>query len=241
ELLTCGMALFGSTQTSLAKFLLIAAREDKPELRAANVPDFMTHMLERTDFSRDLHFITRTTMDTLDYSGISLNQGSKVLWAAAGEPRRRLITRIPEGLSLPEGFSDVRLFAPGILVCKGPRHAQARDCQDEAMTVFAQRLAGLRASQGEPEAALLVVCDDPDFTAASWDNFLWVAFTRADPATDLYGPGEAMHCKHWGCDAPLVIDARMKAFHAPPLEDDPDVQKRIDTWGAPGGPLHGLV
>ena len=251
ELLTCGLALFGSTQTSLAKYLLIAAREDQGCPGAHHVPEFLAHMLCRTDFSRDLHFITRTTMDTLDYSGISLNQGSKLLWAAAGAPRRRLVTEVPASLTLPAGFRNARLFAPGILVCQGPRHTLTRDTQDPDMHAFAAHITqalrpggqqSLPASASLPEeAALLIVADDPDFTSQDWDNFLWVVFTRSDPATDLYGAHESTHCKHWGCAAPLIIDARMKSFHAPPLEDDPDVERRIDAWAAKGGPLHGLL
>ena len=251
ELITCGLSLLGSTQTSLAKYLLIGAREDNPDLSAHDVPSFLSHMLYRTDFSRDLHFITRTTMDTLDYSGISLNQGSKLLWAAAGEPVRRLIAEIPADLTLPGGFSDARMFAPGILVCKGAPHVGERDRQDADMQRLAahitarkpdRRLDGTTDPQGLPhEAALLVVVDDADFTCRSWENFLWVAFTRSDPATDLYGAAEGMHCKHWGCKAPLIMDARRKSFHAPPLEDEPDVEKRIEALAVRGGPLHGLV
>ena len=251
ELLTCGLSLFGSTQTSLAKYLLIGAREDSPDLRAHDVPSFLSHMLYRTDFSRDLHFITRTTMDTLDYSGISLNQGSKLLWAAAGEPVRRLLSETPPDLTLPESFEDARLFAPGILVCKGPRHTSSRDAQDEGMRRLAAHISAIKPTrqrdgstdpQGLPhEIALLVVVDDVEFICRSWDNFLWAAFTRSDPATDLYGAHEFTRCKHWGCAAPLIMDARMKSFHAPPLEDAPELDRQIDAWGAPGGPLHGLV
>lgn len=252
ELLTCGFSLLGNTQTSLSKYLLIAAREDDAALSCHNIPDFFAHMLYRTDFSRDLHFITRTTMDTLDYSGISLNQGSKLLWAAAGEPVRRLAVDVPSACRLPEGFTDVRLFAPGILVCRGPKHVVARDEHDEAMRNLAALLGDSLTRRGgaspstplsllDPEIALFVVVDDVDFTCASWENFLWVAFTRSDPATDLYGARENSHCKHWGCVSPLVMDARVKSFHAPPLEEDPEVERRIDEWGSKGGPLHGIV
>jgi 4-hydroxy-3-polyprenylbenzoate decarboxylase len=88
---------------------------------------------------------------------------------------------------------------------------------------------------------LIVVVDDSEFTAKSWENFLWVTFTRSDPATDIYGVGAFAHCKHWGCRGSLIIDARLKTYHAPPLEDDPEVEKRVDGLGAPGGPLHGII
>jgi 4-hydroxy-3-polyprenylbenzoate decarboxylase len=270
ELLTCAFSLLGNTQTSLAKYLLIAAKEDDGDLSTRDVPGFLAHMLRRTDFSRDLHFITRTTMDTLDYSGISLNQGSKLVWAAAGRPRRALAAELPVDFSLPEPFVDARLFAPGIVVCRGPAHTAARGSMDETMLHSASRLgatpddargtagggsaSGFRpersgerrgrrssATPDEPQTALVVVADDPDFVCASMDNFLWTTFTRSDPATDLYGADAFTHCRHWGCSAPLIIDARSKAFHAPPLEEDPDVQKRLDAWAAPGGPLHGLL
>ena len=252
ELITCGLSLLGSTQTSLAKYVLMAAKEDDAELTASNIPEFISHILYRTDFSRDLHFLTRTTMDTLDYSGISLNQGSKLLWAAAGEPRRRLAVDIPPDFTLPEGFGSPRIFAPGILVCRGPKHIGERDRQDEAMRSLAAHLTvrlpkpakgqdSAPLGQLHPKIALLVVVDDVEFACASWDNFLWAAFTRSDPATDLYGTHEFTHCKHWGCYAPLIMDSRLKSFHAPPLEDDPEIERRIDAWGAPGGPLHGYV
>jgi 4-hydroxy-3-polyprenylbenzoate decarboxylase len=88
---------------------------------------------------------------------------------------------------------------------------------------------------------LVVVVDDSEFTAKSWENFLWVTFTRSDPATDIYGVGSFTHCKHWGSRGSLIIDARLKTYHAPPLEDDPEVEKRVDGLGAPGGPLHGII
>ena len=79
------------------------------------------------------------------------------------------------------------------------------------------------------------------FTAACLNNFLWVTFTRSNPATDVYGIAAESRGRHWGCRGPLVIDARVKPFHAPPLEDDPAVERRVDQLGATGGPLHGII
>ena len=51
---------------------------------AAGTAISLRHLLERVDWRRDLHFQTCTTIDTLDYSGTALNEGSKLVVAAAG-------------------------------------------------------------------------------------------------------------------------------------------------------------
>jgi 4-hydroxy-3-polyprenylbenzoate decarboxylase len=240
ELLTCALSLLGNTQTSLSKYLLIAAKEDDNQLKASNIPEFFQHLLKRVDFKRDLHFLTRTTMDTLDYSGISLNQGSKVIIAAAGQQKRALASEFPIDLYLPAEFGPAHLFAPGILLVQGPAHKHSRDSQDPVIEDFCQRLS-MQKSISVDDYPLLVIVDDSSFASANWDNFLWVVFTRSDPATDIYGLGSFIHCKHWGCSGALVIDARLKTYHAPPLEADPEVEKRVDKLGAKGGPLHKII
>ena len=243
ELITGGLNLLGATQTSLAKYVLMGAADDDSALSAHDVPAFFSHLLRRTDFSRDLHFITRTTMDTLDYTGISLNQGSKLLWTAAGNAKRTLATEMPSGLHLPGEFGEPALFAPGILVCKGRVHNLPVDTPDPAMERLAAHLAGIAEEGAEKLSgiALVVVVDDIAFSVKDWRNFLWVTFTRSDPATDLYGVNARTQCKHWACTAPLIVDARLKAYQAPPLTVDEAVEKRVDALGAKGGSLHGLV
>lgn len=237
ELLTNAHALLGGTQTALSKYILIAAREDDADLNAQCIPEFFGHILRRVDWSRDLHFMTRTTMDTLDYTGISLNQGSKVIMAAAGLPKRSLGTSLP-AFQWPEPFANPVLFVPGIILLQGPRHSLGRDVQDREMFSLCQALESKQEFEGFP---LLVVVDCTDFTAQSWDNFLWVTFTRSDPATDTYGLQAFSHCKHWGCGHTLVIDARHKGYHAPLLEADPEIEKKVDALGAPGQALHGIL
>ena len=83
--------------------------------------------------------------------------------------------------------------------------------------------------------------DDSEFAARSLGNWLWVTFTRSNPAADVSGVGAFTRRKHWGCRGPLVIDARLKPHMAPPLEEDPAVTKRVDELAARGGPLHGLL
>lgn len=238
ELLTIANAILGQGQLSLAKYLIIAAHEDAPRLELHDIPAFLRHVLERIDPTRDLHFQTETTMDTLDYSGGVLNAGSKVVWAAAGAPRRTLGTELPGDLLLPGGFSAPTLCLPGIIAVTGPACDTAKGEPDADVERLCQALEGVSGLERFP---LVVVCDDSRFTAAHLDNFLWVTFTRSDPAADIYGVGATLRAKKWGCTGPLVIDARRKPHHAPPLVEDPAVERKVDELGLAGAPLHGII
>ncbi len=241
ELLTCACNVLGTTQTALAKYCFMAAREDDKELTTHDIAHYFKHMLERTHFQRDLHFLTKATIDTLDYSGSALNEGSKLIWTAAGKPCRTLGLELPSHIPLPHDFSEACFFAPGILLLKGPpdtRTHEQRGNTDARLEKLALALQDFAQREHFP---LVVVVDDVAFTRDSWNNFLWVTFTRSDPATDIYGAFATVRSKHWACEAPLIIDARLKAFQAPPLEEDPSVVRRIEALGKRGGPLHGYI
>jgi 4-hydroxy-3-polyprenylbenzoate decarboxylase len=227
ELLTQANALLGQGQLSLAKYLFIVAENDDPQLRPSDIPAFLRHLLERVDWRRDLHFQTRTTIDTLDYTGPALNQGSKLVVAAVGAKQRELPRELPAGLRLPDGFSDPRVVVPGVLVVHAAKDGAA----------FAD---GFTASDAICAFPLLVLVDDSDFAARTLDNFLWVTFTRSNPAVDVAGIAATTIDKHWGCAGSLVIDARIKPHHAPPLVEDPAITARVDRFFAQGGPLAGL-
>jgi 4-hydroxy-3-polyprenylbenzoate decarboxylase len=87
---------------------------------------------------------------------------------------------------------------------------------------------------------LVLLVDDSQFACAQLENWLWTAFTRANPASDLHGVGSFTVDKHWGCEGSLLLDARIKPHHAPPLIEDPAVSRRVDDLAAKGGPLAGL-
>lgn len=237
ELLTVANAILGQGQLSLAKYLLIAAQEDAPALHTHDIAAFLRHILERADWRADLHFQTATTIDTLDYSGSGLNEGSKVVIAVAGPVRQVLATESPAGLELPPGFGPSAVCLPGVLAVQGPPSGQGRGEGDPQLDEFCRFYQDRDSFAGFP---LIVICDDSAFSAATLNNFLWTTFTRSNPATDIYGIRPETRGRHWGCSGSLVIDARIKPFHAPPLVDDPAVERRIDALAAPGAPLHGI-
>lgn len=235
EILTQANHLLGKGQTTLAKFLIIADGGDDPSLDSHDIPRFFHHVLERIRWERDLHFQTNTTIDTLDYSGSGWNAGSKVVMACRGPKIRNLSTEIP-ALRLPEGWNQACVDRPGILFLSGrpfPGAEKATAEIDDLTEALAQVDLG-----GFP---LIVLQDDAPYVASGFQHFLWTTFTRANPSHDIYGVDAFVRHKHWGCRGSLIIDARTKPHHAPVLETDPAVSRKVDTYFAPGGPLHGLL
>ena len=237
ELLTQANAILGQGQMSLAKYLFIV---DDPSdtLNISDIAAFLANLLCRFDPKRDLHFQTRTTIDTLDYSGTGLNTGSKLVIAASGRAQRTLPSQVPTNLNLPQGFRDPRACLPGVLAVTGPVvTAATNEAMDPDLLRFGQHWDEQAPINAFP---LIVICDDSEFCARSIENFLWVTFTRSNPERDVHGIGASIVHKHWGCRGSLVIDARSKPHHAPALEEDPQVTARVEALAAKGGPLHGL-
>jgi 4-hydroxy-3-polyprenylbenzoate decarboxylase len=233
ELLTQANAILGQGQMSLAKYLWIIDEACAPELNIDDIESFLLRMLDRVDWERDLHFQTKTTMDTLDYSGSGLNQGSKVVIAAVGPPIRELPTEIPADLNLPDGFRNPQMCLPGVLAVSAPKSSSGvRD--NVILRSFCQAFS---ANSPISRFPLILLVDDSEFTANSLNNFLWTVFTRSNPAADIDGVDASVVDKHWGCRGGLVIDARVKLHHAPPLIEDPEITKRVDALATRGGPL----
>ncbi len=235
EILTQANRIIGSGQTSLAKFLIIAAHGDNPNLNTHDIPAFFQHVLERIDWRRDLHFQTRTTIDTLDYSGTGWNEGSKVVMACCGDPIRTLSTELPSNLSLPKGFTNPQIALPGIIAISGPGFSGPESYSDPE--ILGKHLENYSLER----FPLVVLVDDSSFTSQTLNNFLWVSFTRANPSHDIHGVHAFTENKHWGCKGTLIIDARIKPHHAPPLVADPAVTKKVDGLFGKGSELYRAI
>lgn len=233
ELLTIANHILGTGQLSLAKFLFITADETN-QLTTHHIEKYFEYILERIDLKRDIHFYTKTTMDTLDYSGTGLNEGSKVVFAAYGDKKRELCKEVPQSLKSLRNFENAQLCIPGVVAL------QIKNEQSKVKIEELIKEINLKSSINNPQCAIIVLCDDASFTAATLNNFLWVTFTRCNPANDIYGINETIENKHWGCDT-VIIDARIKPHHAPTVEKNYEVEKKIDKIFAKGGSLHGII
>ena len=264
ELLKTANALLGFNQVSLSKYLMVAAKEDasnaqdarensagscagqdaRGALDAYDVPAFFAHVLERIDFARDLHFQTSTTIDTLDYTGTSLNHGSKLVIAAAGPKRRELRCEPADlaSLALPAGFANPKIAMKGVLMVQWNAGGNASAAAD-----IAPLLDALKNWEFRESYPWVSVVDDTSTIGAadaqkSLDDFLWLTFTRSDPAQDAYGIDAHFVDKHWAIQAPLVIDARIKPRHQKVLSITDNVVlsagKVLDNAGIPARENH---
>ncbi len=242
ELLTIANHILGTGQLSLAKFLFITAvdaedKEDENKLSTYDVEGYLQYFLKRVNLSRDIHFQTNTSIDTLDYSGTGLNMGSKVILAAYGEKIRELANTVPACLSGLRGFENAKLVLPGVVALHTASFTDQANAANEMEMLNAQCSTYNDQLKSIP---LIVVCDDPEFVSKNLRNFLWATFTRCNPSHDIYGINSFTENKHWGCRGALVIDGRIKPHHAPVLEKDAEVEKRIERLFEKGGSLQGI-
>lgn len=231
ELLTQANRILGTGQLSLAKYLFISS-DDQKQLDCHDIGGFLKYMFERIDLNRDLHFYTKTTIDTLDYSGDSINEGSKLVLAAYGEKTRELCTTLPTVITECRHISKPVYLMQGVIavVLKPFTNYPA------ACTEIAELCDWLDYQKKELEGIVQIVIYD-DFEFKSLNDYLWVTYTRSNPSHDIYGVGEFTASKHWGCNGPMIIDARKKPHHAPELKMDDAALKNIERFFTKGAPL----
>lgn len=238
ELLTIANHILGKGQLSLAKYLFIANIEDNKNLSTKNELHFLKHILERIELNRDVHFYTNTSIDTLDYSGDGLNTGSKVVFAACGNPVRELITSA-DGIELESTLiKNHQLAMPGVLGITLQVPFTNYENAKYEMDALSGILKNCNAIK-ENKVPFVIITDDASFLAAHLNNFLWTTFTRSNPSHDIYGINEHYSFKHWSCEMSLIIDARKKPHHAPALEMDKKVLENINRFFQKGNSLYG--
>lgn len=234
ELLTQANRILGTGQLSLAKYLFIAA-DDHKELNCHDITAFFKFVFERIDLNRDLHFYTKTTIDTLDYSGDEINEGSKLVVAAYGDKKRELKKELPAFFSGNSVFK-AELVMDGVIALQLKPFTNYTAAKEE-MRLFAGQL---NTNKEELEGLVqIVVYDDFSFGVEEQrlKDYLWITYTRSNPSHDIYGVGEVTENKHWGCLGPMIVDARKKPHHAPELKLDPETEKKIERFFKKGGPL----
>jgi UbiD family decarboxylase len=214
EAMASAFRILGEGQLSLTKFLLLTDRH--VDLR--NFKATLEHVLARQHPETDLYVFSNLSMDTLDYTGPAVNQGSKGVWLGLGDAVRdlpRQFTGTPG-----RGITDVRVFCAGCLVVgTAPRRedpdAPSRVAQDAAFRDW----------------PLIVLTEEPARAAASSMNFLWTTFTRFEPAADIHASERRIVRNHIAYSGPVVIDARLKPDFPKELVADEQTARTVtERW-----------
>jgi UbiD family decarboxylase len=212
EAFASGLRILGEGQLSLTKFLIVTDGD-------IDVADFKTlwrHVLERVDWRKDLFVFANVSQDTLDYTGPSVNKGSKAMLMGLGrEPLRKL----PEQFtgSLPAGCSKPKAYLPGTLVVQGESY--------EAEPLLPEKLAG---AAGLADWPLIIMVDNTGAATENLQEFMWTVFTRFEPAADIHAAGTKLRRFHVELEQPVVFDCRMKPWYPPVLEVDRETKEKVD-------------
>jgi UbiD family decarboxylase len=212
EAMVSAFRILGEGQLSLTKFLLVTDRPtDLRDFRAT-----LEHILSRTNPETDLYVVSNLSMDTLDYTGPTVNEGSKGVWLGLGDPVRELPREFRPPVTPPPEVTDVRVFCGGCLVVGGPPAAVDPGA--------AARLAAHPAFRGWP---LLVLTDEPRRAAATPMSFLWTTFTRFEPAADIHAAAMGVVRHHVVHEPPVLIDARRKPTFPTEVSCDPETSDLV--------------
>ncbi len=213
EAMASAFRILGEGQLSLQKFLLVTDQHvDLRDFRAT-----LEHVLARTNPESDLYVFSNLSMDTLDYSGPKVNEGSKGVWLGLGDPVRDLPREFRPLVPPPSDVTDVRVFCGGCLVVTGSAFDRDRDAPS--------RIAAHPAFAGWP---LVVLSDEAERATRSAMNFLWTTFTRFEPAADIHAASARVVRNHIAYSGPICIDARMKPWYPKEVTCRPEVARTVD-------------
>ncbi len=213
EAFACGLRVLGEGQLSLTKFLILT----DGDIDITDFPKLWTHVLERIQWDRDLFVFANVSQDTLDYTGPSVNKGSKAMMMGLGKEKLRELATEFSG-DLPAHCQRVKAFLPGTLVIQTTAYEE----EPELGAIIAKD----PALSNWPAILLVDNCEE---ATCSVQEFLWTFFTRFEPAADIHGAATNVQRFHVGLTPPIVFDCRMKPWYTEVLEVDDATRKLVDS------------
>ena len=212
EAFGCGLRILGEGQLSLTKFLIIT----DGDIDITDFGQLWVHVLERVQWQQDLFVFANVSQDTLDYTGPSVNKGSKAMLMGLGKEKKRELPKTFTG-SLPSSCLKPKVFLPGTLVVQG--------CPYNENPKLAKQLS---ESDQLVEWPVIILVDNCDEATSSMKEFLWSIFTRFEPAADIHARAASVNRFHVGLQPPVTIDCRMKPWYTDVLEVDTVTKEQVD-------------
>jgi 4-hydroxybenzoate decarboxylase subunit C len=213
EAFASALRILGEGQLSLTKFLLVT----DGDIDIENFKELWVHILERVDWQRDLFIFTNVSQDTLDYTGPSVNNGSKALLMGLGKEVRTELPRSFHG-TLPQGCTNPHVYLPGTLVVQGVSYEEEKELPER-----------LTASDDLGDWPVVILVDNTADATENLQEFIWTFFTRFEPAADIYSASSSVRRFHVGLQSPIVIDCRLKPWYPHVLEVDEATRSLVDS------------
>ena len=217
ESLKHAMSILGEGQLSLTKVLMVVDADVK-------VRDFRAvsrAVRQNLDPVNGLRVIADTAQDTLDFTGPSMNSGSRLLILATRDgdkPARETPPPPPPKPSvLHPNVTAVRALGEAFLMVQVTDNAD-RGAIQEALN---------HDSAASQYLFHVLVSDDVPV-----DNdrlSLWGWFTRFDPFSDVHPRSRNVDGNRLILEPPFLIDATWKPGYRDPVAFDPDIADRVNA------------
>jgi len=214
EGMKAALGMLGTGQMALTKCLILVdhdvdARDFHAVLRALG---------RHFDPSEDFLLLPGVPFDTLDFTSLTLNLGSKMILDA---------TRKENALS-----NEVRARVDEEALKSFPRIRASR-CVDECLLVL--QVDGEGRSVIEELVKLpslnsikIIAAVSPDVALEDLEPLLWGLFTRFDPARDVVFTQTALHGAWPVSKGRMGIDATFKPGYPDPIDMDPQAIELVD-------------
>lgn len=213
EAFAAGLRILGEGQLSLTKFLILT----DGDIDITDFRQLWPHVLERVNWRTDLFVFANVSQDTLDYTGPSVNKGSKAMLLGLGKEKLRKLPDTFQGV-LPQNCTKAKVYLPGTLVIEGKSFAEEKELPEI-----------LKNWPDFSDWPAILLVDDAAAATENLKEFLWTFFTRFEPAGDIHGADTTVQRFHVGLAPPIIFDCRMKPWYPHILEVDPDTKRLVDS------------
>ncbi|NNF99844.1 MAG: UbiD family decarboxylase [Desulfobacteraceae bacterium] len=211
------MGMLGEGQVSLTKVMIAVGEEvDVKDFRAVS-----RAVWQYLDPESDIHLISPTAQDTLDFTGPRMNVGSRLILLAnrhdtPGNRNRILPPSPPPGREVDENIICLSTMGPAFLMVK---------TRDDVMDI--NRVQSALAANSITRQYLFHILASEDVPLTDDVMTLWGWFTRFDPNRDLHPAQRRIAGNRIVFEPPILIDARWKKGYPKPVEFDPALAKKV--------------
>jgi 4-hydroxy-3-polyprenylbenzoate decarboxylase len=219
EAMRTAFGLLGQGQLGLTKVLVTVGTKVNPR----NLEDVLSAIADHFDPAEDFHLLTRVPFDTLDFTSMTLNLGSKMIvdatpksGSANEEASAGKTTEIPDLTAIDRRIRGQTHLGRALLVIQvegSPRPA------------LESTLKAIRSAGANPKIVAAVSTDIP---LENRTLLLWGIFTRFDPARDVFFEESRLRDAWPVHRGRMAIDATFKEGYPAPLEMDPEVVKKVN-------------